>query len=182
MQQLQQERRRRQIMIIVPTVIALVAVGILVYIRFSPVEGIAEFGSQDRGHDVAAEFDDTGLPPVGGTHDPRWQNCGIYTAAIANGPAVHSLEHGAVWITYHPDLPAEEVAVLQQFVQNKVGGYLLLSPYPGQKSDVVATAWGVQLEVDTASDERIEEFVDRYRGGGPEPGAPCSGGIDATVQ
>jgi hypothetical protein len=90
------------------------------------------------------------------------------------------MEHGAVWIAYSPDLPAEDVAVLQDLARGKI--YTLLSPYPDLKSDVVATAWGVQLEPDSVSDERLEQFIDRYRGGGPEPGAPCSGGVSRTIQ
>ena len=179
-QQLAQEKRRRQLMIGVPIVIGIVALGVFIFMRFQPVEGTTEFGAQDRGHDTAAEFATAGLPPVGGTHDPRVQNCGIYTEPVATGPAVHSMEHGAVWITYHPDLPAADVAELQDMVRGK--SYMLLSPYPELKSDVVATAWGIQLEPDSVSDERIDEFIDRYRGGGPEPGAPCTGGLGSPIQ
>jgi hypothetical protein len=59
---------------------------------------------------------------------------------------------------------------------------MLLSPYPDQKSEIAATAWGVQLESDSVSDERLNQFIDRYRGGGPEPGAPCSGGLGNPAQ
>ena len=179
-QQFAQERRRRQLLIAVPIVIGIMALSAFILIRFRPIEGISEFGAQDRGHDIAAEFVTAGLPPVGGTHDPRWQNCGIYTEPIDTGPAVHSMEHGAIWIAYRPNLPAEDVAVLQDMVRGKT--YMLLSPYPELKSDVVATAWGVQLEPDSISDERIDEFVNRYRGGGPEPGAPCTGGLGTPLQ
>ena len=179
-QKLAQEKRRRQLLIGVPVVIGIVALAVFIFMRFQPVEGTTEFGAQERGHDTEAEFATAGLPPVGGTHDPRWQNCGIYTEPVDTGPAVHSMEHGAVWITYRPDLPAEDVAVLQDMVLGE--SYMLLSPYPELKSDVVATAWGVQLEPDSISDERIDEFVNRYRGGGPEPGAPCTGGLGNPLQ
>jgi len=179
-QQLAQEKRRRQLLIGVPIVIGIVALGVFIFMRFRPVEGTTEFGAQDRGHDTEAEFLTVGLPPVGGTHDPRVQNCGIYTEPVDTGPAVHSMEHGAVWITYHPDLPAGDVAILQEMVSEK-GSYMLLSPYPDQKSEIAATAWGVQLESDSVSDERLNQFIDRYRGGGPEPGAPCSGGLGSPA-
>jgi hypothetical protein len=153
-------------LVVVPIVVGIAALGAFIFMRFRPVEGTNEFGGQDRGHDTEAEFITVGLPPVGGTHDPRWQNCGIYTEPLDNGPAVHALEHGAVWISYHPDLPADAVATLQEIVREK-SSYMLLSPFPDQKSEVAATAWGVQLEADSVSDERLDQFIDRYRGGGP---------------
>src|SRR5215208_5439695 len=41
-------------------------------------------------------------PPVGGPHNPVWQKCGFYSKPVRNEHAVHSMEHGAVWITYRP--------------------------------------------------------------------------------
>jgi hypothetical protein len=178
-QQLAQEKRKRRLLVIVPIVIGIVAIGVIAFIRLRPVEGTTEFGAQERGHDAETTFVNTGLPPVGGVHDPRWLNCGIYTEPVDTGPAVHSMEHGAVWITYDPDLPLEDVAVLQDMVRGE--SYLLLSPYPDLASDVVSTAWGAQLEPDSVSDVRLAQFIDRYRGGGPEPGAPCTGGLGQPV-
>ena len=45
-------------------------------------------------------------PPVGGAARPAyWADCTgtVYTVDIRHENAVHSLEHGAVWITYNPD-------------------------------------------------------------------------------
>ncbi|MFI6012195.1 DUF3105 domain-containing protein [Streptomyces sp. NPDC051243] len=41
-------------------------------------------------------------PPVGGDHNKAWMTCDgtVYNKPIANENAVHSLEHGAVWVTY----------------------------------------------------------------------------------
>ena len=118
-------------------------------------------------------------PPVGGDHaaPPGWQNCGSYDQPVANEAAVHSLEHGAVWITYEPALAADAVARLRTFTSGRT--HVLVSPYPGLTSPVVLTAWGVQLAVTGADDPRIELFLDTYVEGPqtPEPGAPCSGGV-----
>src|SRR4051812_12720761 len=45
-------------------------------------------------------------PPVGGDHAPEWASCGAYDGAIDPMYGVHSMEHGAVWVTYRPSLPA----------------------------------------------------------------------------
>ena len=56
---------------------------------------------------VTTAVDYTESPPVGGPHapPPDWADCTgtVYTVDIRHENAVHSLEHGAVWITYNPD-------------------------------------------------------------------------------
>jgi hypothetical protein len=119
-------------------------------------------------------------PPAGGAHDPVWQNCGYYDKPVRDENAVHSLEHGAVWITYSPDLPQDQVTELQNIAQSQ--SYILASPYPGLESPVVASAWGKQVALDGADDPDLESFIKAYRIGPqtPEPGAVCTGGTGAT--
>ncbi|MGC0419596.1 DUF3105 domain-containing protein [Embleya sp. AB8] len=116
-------------------------------------------------------------PPVGGEHDPVWQNCGIYDSAIPNRNGVHSLEHGTVWITYQPGLAADQLDALKAKVKGKT--YMMLSPYEGIDKPIVATAWGLQLKLDNASDPRLDQFIKEYKEGKqtPEPGSPCTGGV-----
>ncbi len=120
-------------------------------------------------------------PPVGGDHNPYWQNCvgDIYPAQIANEHAVHSMEHGAVWVTYRPGLPAAQVAALAARVRDRP--YLLMSPYPGLDRPISLQAWGYQLKVDSADDPAIDQFIRAYRiRAAPEPGATCANGITDT--
>ncbi len=140
-----------------------------------PIEGLEEYPGQIQGHvDGLVTYEQT--PPVGGTHNAVWQNCGVYTAPVANENAVHSLEHGAIWITYQPDLAADQVAALQSLTRQS--GYRLLSPYPDLPSPIVASAWGYQLKLEKADDPRLLSFIQRYEQNplGPEPGAVCTGG------
>jgi hypothetical protein len=120
-------------------------------------------------------------PPVGGDHNPAWQDCTgvIYDAPIANEHAVHSLEHGAVWITYRPGLPADQIAALAA----KVTGvqYTMLSPYPDLDAPISLQAWGYQLKVDAAADPRVDQFIKAPRiTAAPEPNAPCRRGVTTT--
>lgn len=119
-------------------------------------------------------------PPVGGKHSPVWLKCQVYSSELPPQNAVHSLEHGGVWITYLPTLPAADVATLDgKTILNKE--FVLVSPYAGQTSPVVVTTWGLQLDVPSASDPRIDEFIRTYAGGnqGGEKGVGCaSNGAD----
>ena len=116
-------------------------------------------------------------PPVGGEHNPVWQNCGFYDKPVADENAVHSLEHGAVWIAYGTALPRDQIGQLRALTQGHT--HLLVSPHPDLDSPIVASAWGKQLVLEEADDPDLERFVRAYSQGPqtPEPGAPCSGGI-----
>ena len=86
------------------------------------------------------------------------------------------MERGAVWITYQPDLPSDQVEVLKNLAHDNT--YVLVSPFPDSPAPVVASAWGKQLQLDSATDPRLDQFVSAFREGTqtPEPGAPCIGG------
>ena len=116
------------------------------------------------------------LPPAGGNHAPVWLNCGVYDAPVPVEMAVHSQEHGAVWITYHPNLAPNEVETLRQLGRSQ--SYLIVSPFPDQPAPVIASAWGRQQRFASAGDTALREFVRMFRAGPqtPEPGAPCTGG------
>lgn len=122
-------------------------------------------------------------PPVGGRHapSPYWQNCGYYDAPIQNESGVHSLEHGAVWITFSPDLPEGQVAILRQKAEEQ--DYLLVSPFEGLPTPVVASSWNHQIQLDGAEDERLDQFIRTFKEGPdtPEPNALCSNGVGTPV-
>ncbi len=115
-------------------------------------------------------------PPTHGDHAPYWQNCGFYSIPVENEAVVHSLDHGAVWIAYHPDLPVDQVNVLRRLAREE---YVLVSPYPGLYAPVVATAWRNQLELMGADDLHLRQFVDQFRvsATAPRSGNGCTGGV-----
>lgn len=114
-------------------------------------------------------------PPVGGTHSPAWLKCQVYTSDLPKQNAVHSMEHGGVWITYRPDLAAADITTLEQ-MQNLNKEFVLISPYVGQTAPVVVSTWGLQLTATGANDSRIGDFVRTYAGGeqGGEKGVGCA--------
>ncbi|WP_434995279.1 DUF3105 domain-containing protein [Arthrobacter sp. Ld5] len=141
-----------------------------------PIEGVQEYPDVTFEHvDGPVEYEQS--PPVGGDHNPIWTNCGVYTEPLPNENTVHSLEHGAVWIAYDPEIGQAEIDKLTELVGSR--SYVLLSPFPDLESPVAASAWGLQLEVDSADDPRLATFLTKYIQGEQtrEPGAACSGGL-----
>jgi hypothetical protein len=115
------------------------------------------------------------VPASSGDHHPVWWDCGVYSEPIPDEHAVHSLEHGAVWLTYRPDVDAATVDALEELASPE---HMLLSPLPEQEAAVIATAWGTQLAQDQLDVSALQRFVDEHRLslGAPEPGASCTGG------
>ncbi|GLZ81718.1 hypothetical protein Afil01_65250 [Actinorhabdospora filicis] len=149
----------------------------------SDIEGLSNFrtGAELGRNHVQGDQTYPQSPPVGGNHNPAWETCNgvVYTQQVPDEHAVHSLEHGAVWITYSPDLPADQIASLSKRVEGK--DYTLMSPYPGLDKPISLQAWGYQLKVDKADDERITQFINLFRlKASVEPGATCNGGVQAT--
>ena len=57
----------------------------------------------------------------------------------------------------------------------------MLSPYEGMDSPIALANWNHQLKLDSADDERIEEFLEEYwrSQNAPEPNAPAPAALDA---
>jgi hypothetical protein len=141
------------------------------------IDGVQTF-SNTAVH-VQADVDYAQSPPAGGDHSAVWLNCGVYSEPVPDENAVHSLEHGAVWITYRPDLLTDEdVAALRELMPPN---HAILSPYEGMDSAIAVSAWNAQLAVDEVDDPRVGEFIEEYwrSQNAPEPGASCSGALDA---
>jgi hypothetical protein len=114
-------------------------------------------------------------PPVGGPHSPVWLKCEVYDQQVPKENAVHSLEHGGVWITYRPELKTEQISTITALAQTN-NEYVLISPYSGQDAPVIVTTWGLQLKLQTPDDPRLLEFIRTYAGGnqGDEKGVGCA--------
>jgi len=142
------------------------------------IQGVLKINYPTRGHITAPQrvaYDH--YPPFGGPHDGTWAACNgqVYTQPVRNENMVHSLEHGAVWIAYNPDKVDEAGQdALRKRTEGQV--YTMLSPYPGLDSPISLQSWGHQLKVNSADDERIDQFIQALRLNEythPEVGASC---------
>jgi len=171
--------------VVAVSLFAIGAIGYAVYLanssaipdRPEDIKGvtIAEYTSENH---VTTDQTYSESPPVGGLHDSEWADCdgAIYDEQIRSENAVHSLEHGAVWITYNPDeISDADLATLSQYVADQT--YIMMSPYAGQSSLISLQSWNHQVFVDAVDDPRINEFITLLRQNPattPEAGATCT--------
>lgn len=182
------EKRNRLIGVVAAASAGVLVVGTLVGIVVTsatpPVDpdsieiaGLQTFDTLDAVH-VQSAVEYTMTPPAGGPHNPSWLNCGIYEQEVPAEYAVHSLEHGAVWVTYDPDVVVgSDLDALRNAMPST---YMILSPFSGLDAPVVASAWGAQVALDGVDDPRLRDFIVKYRQSpnAPEPGALCSQALD----
>ncbi len=170
-----------------------------------PGDGSDHKGALEHDH-VTTPVKYSVVPPVGGPHNPVWMNAGVYTKPVPTERAVHNLEHGAVWITYNPNLPAAEVKALTAFVTKQTlipepasdvgfagesNRYVDLTPWASNSlpSPIVISSWGYQLRVTSPTDPRLQQFVDTFRDkqkyspefGGAVDGVPVQSGGRAAL-
>lgn len=146
----------------------------------APVDGEQSWDAKGLGRNhVSTPVKYEMNPPVGGDHSPRWMNCDgdVYKNPVPEVNAVHSLEHGAVWVTYSEKADKAEVDKLAAKVAKTP--YTLMSPVKEQAGAIMLSAWGKQLTVDKADDARVPQFFTKYVQGPqtPEPGAACTNGL-----
>ena len=186
-------RSRRRSMLLVPlAVLILLAIVVFDLIVTSnnepeafspevPIEGLITFP------DLSTKIVDgpiayESIPPAGGPHASVTQACGVYRMPVDDKHAVKSLATGAVWIAYQPDLPEDQVGLLEEWFIGEDD--VILAPYPGLEHPIVVTAWGTQLTLDTLADTRFAVFMDRYVNGeqAPYPDERCAYGVGAPGQ
>ena len=142
-------------------------------------EGTQTFTGLEQTHvDTPVDYPQT--PPVGGPHNAVWQSCAVYDVEFPKERGVHSMEHGAVWITYTAGLSEADTAVLKSLAES--GKEVLVSPFTGLSTPVVASAWGKQLQLESVNDPRLAKFVAMFDDGPqtPELNTPCASGTSET--
>jgi len=119
----------------------------------------------------------TSNPLTSGPHYGQTARSGFRNEAISDQNIIHNLEHGDIWIAYHPRIAEEIVEELKQFGAAKV----IITPREANETDIAVAAWGrldtFNIENNALSIERIKDFIKRYTNKGPERVPGASGGI-----
>lgn len=178
------DKRQKHTQSIIRLIVVLVIFSVLGYIFFVAVrkelpqgEDVSQFfESQGREHiESGAEHSSySSNPPSSGWHYGNPAPVGFYAEAMPDEQVIHNLEHGDIWITYHPRVSEEIKETLRThdvFDDPKV----IITPREANEFDIGVVAWertdsfNLEEEVlDEGSVTRIRNFILRYKNRGPE--------------
>ena len=167
MQQAVRARRLKTALAVAVGIVVVAALGVVLYPRLVPQElpGVTAPGNEGRTHVASGQtVAYATATPTSGPHSAGAPRCGVLSQQLPPELAIHALEHGSVVIWYQPDLG--DVGELRIIV-NRFDDRVILSPNGQLDQPIVATAWN-RLKAYQTSDPEIEEFIETYRGRGPE--------------
>ncbi|HSC86399.1 MAG TPA: DUF3105 domain-containing protein [Polyangiaceae bacterium] len=133
-------------------------------------------------------------PPTSGTHFSIWAAFANYQQPVPRGFLVHSLEHGAVVLSYNcaqAEAAGLDCAELRQQLTDFFDSWaadplcsatrhrLLVTPDPELDAPFAAAAWGHYLKGTCFDADRVTEFVEAHYGQTYED--ICNAGIDPAT-
>ena len=128
-----------------------------------------EIPDQGRGHvPDGTKLDFNSNPPTSGRHYAKWITRGIYDKSQIDGNLVHSLEHGAVILSYKSDLPKEDVEKIKSVFSSVSVGKKIMVSRDNLDVPVALTSWGRLLKLQTIDEAKIKEFMETNEDRGPE--------------
>ena len=112
-------------------------------------------------------------PPASGPHYSTVAAPGFYRQPVPEGNWVHSLEHGYIVVLYKPDLPADQIAKLEEIslrLPNSKWGRrkIIVAPYERMEAPITAVAWEYKLPLSSPDEEAIRRFYINRVDKGPE--------------
>jgi cytoskeletal protein RodZ len=106
-------------------------------------------------------------PPSSGPHYPSTAQTGFYSEPLEDQFMIHNLEHGDIWIAYHPRISDQAKSELEDLADR----YVIITPREANDFDISVMSWG---RVDSFNLEgsvpvqRVKDFILRYDNKGPE--------------
>lgn len=107
-------------------------------------------------------------PPTSGPHtDDGVAGAGIHEKQVADELLVHSLEHGAVIVSYKADLPQNQVEKIKNAF-NGASGKKIMVPRKNLDVPVALTSWNYLLKLKTIDERQIQAFIETNNDRAPE--------------
>ena len=146
---------------------------------------VVEYNAAGEGvHEGPYQYETS--PPVAGPHRNAIP-CGTYSAPVPDEDMIHSLEHGAVYGLYSPELPVEQVRQLEGLAAKE--GWtqnFLVAPYENEMPEgtlISIGSWGFRMDLDEFDEDAIVGYYDEFEGTRTaEAGVGCANESDDTFE
>ena len=127
------------------------------------------FAAQSRDHIAvgASHSEYNSNPPTSGWHYAVPAQSGIYDTVFPDEQLLHNLEHGHIWIAYRPDLPKDQIEALADIAKS-YSSKIIMVPRPNNPAPIALAAWEYLLKLDSFNEQQVKDFINAYRGKGPE--------------
>lgn len=106
-------------------------------------------------------------PPTSGWHYGTAAPWGVHERELPDEQVVHNLEHGGIWISYHPSLDGETVDKLREIVR-RYRSKVILTPRAKNDTKIALAAWGRLDTFDALDEGRALGFIRAFIDQGPE--------------
>lgn len=166
------------------TLIAVLIVGVFGYVVIqkkdvppeSPRPGTEQSDKgQKHVEDNAVAYGGPEAPTSGDHSSPLpWQ---VYDQEIPDINIIHNMEHGGVYISYQPDLPADQIAKIKElfskpysnvkFTPNKA----VVAPRDANDSPIIMSSWRRSMRLGSFDEAKMIDYYLRNVGKSPEPTA-----------
>lgn len=109
-----------------------------------------------------------------GNHDQQplpWQ---VYSQEVPDANAIHNLEHGGIYISYKPDLPADQVAKIKSLFSKPYSRKnfspikAIVAPRAANSAPIVMSSWTRSMKLDKYDEEKMVDYYLRNHGQAPE--------------
>ncbi len=164
-------------------ILAVLVIGTFGFIIFKnskqPVVERPGMAHEDKGRQhVASNAATYGGPeaPTSGDHsDPlEWQ---AYGQEIPDINVIHNMEHGGVYISYQPDLPADVVQQIKSIFfppytkQGFSASKAILAPRAKNEALITMSSWNRSQKFESFDEEKMVQYYRQNVGKSPEPTA-----------
>ncbi|MGH2694639.1 MAG: DUF3105 domain-containing protein [Actinomycetota bacterium] len=181
-------RRRQQRERIVRWLSVAALLGVVFWFLFlrgsgpSEIEGhpVSSFGATGVGEHVQGAVDYETTPPVAGPHAGTPAPCGVFGQPIPNENLVHTLEHGAVGLLFTPEVPPDDIALIESIARD-FDSHVFSAPYPVMETPIAVVSWGRMMRLDELDASAMRGYIDAFREKGPED-QECPNTQDSPVQ
>ena len=119
---------------------------------------VEEFAIEGRDHvSPDAEVEYKTNPPTSGGHLAQAKNWGVYSKEIDDKAAVHSLEHGGIWISYK-DIDDEDIKTLEKIGKSNPQR-VVVSPRSSNDNKIVVASWGKMMKLEMINEALILKYI-----------------------